>query len=74
MTVNEMVFKLAEHKQASKDLKEKSDLLQEQVLLNLGCIKVKDDKKVEDKSKTIQQLDREKLEQKFSKENKETLN
>ena len=46
MTVNEMVFKLAEHKQVLKDFKEKSDLLQEQVLLNLGCIKVKDDKKV----------------------------
>ena len=44
MTVNEMVFKLAEHKQVLKDFKEKSDLLQEQVLLNLGCIKVKDDK------------------------------
>ena len=46
MTVNEMVFKLAEHKQATKDLKERTDLLQEQILLNLGCIKIKDDKKV----------------------------
>ena len=46
MTVNEIVFKLAEHKQASKDLKEKPDLLQEQALLSLGCIKIKDDKKV----------------------------
>ena len=35
---------------------------------------VKDNKKNEDKSKTIQELDREKLEQKFSKETKETLN
>ena len=31
-------------------------------------------KKDGDKSKTIQELDREKLEQKFSKETKETLN
>ena len=46
MTTNEMVFKLAEHKQASKDLKERTDLLQEQVLINLGCVKIKDDKKV----------------------------
>lgn len=46
MTTNEIVFKLAEHKQASKDLKERTDLLQEQVLLSLGCIKIKDDKKV----------------------------
>ena len=46
MTVNEIVFKLAEHKQASKDLKEKTDLLQEQALLSLGCIKIKDDKKI----------------------------
>ena len=45
MTTNEMVFKLAEHKQASKDLKERTDLLQEQILINLGCVKVKDDKK-----------------------------
>ena len=30
--------------------------------------------KDDDKSKTIQELDREKLEQKFSKESKETLN
>ena len=36
--------------------------------------KIKDNKKDEDKSKTIQQLDREKLDQKFSKETKETLN
>jgi small subunit ribosomal protein S2 len=36
--------------------------------------KIKDNKKDEDKSKTIQELDREKLEQKFSKETKETLN
>ena len=35
---------------------------------------IKDNKKDEDKSKTIQELDREKLEQKFSKETKETLN
>ena len=35
---------------------------------------VKDNKKDDDKSKTIQELDREKLEQKFSKESKETLN
>ena len=35
---------------------------------------IKDTKKDEDKSKTIQELDREKLEQKFSKESKETLN
>jgi len=35
---------------------------------------VKDNKKSEDKSKTIQELDREKLEQKFPKETKETLN
>ena len=35
---------------------------------------IKDNKKDEDKSKTIQQLDREKLDQKFSKETKETLN
>ena len=46
MTTNEIVFKLAENKQASKDLKERTDLLQEQVLLSLGCIKIKDDKKV----------------------------
>jgi small subunit ribosomal protein S2 len=36
--------------------------------------KIQDNKKDEDKSKTIQELDREKLEQKFSKETKETLN
>ena len=36
--------------------------------------KEKENKKDENKSKTIQQLDREKLEQKFSKETKETLN
>ena len=36
--------------------------------------KIKDNKKDEDKSKTIQELDREKLEQKFSKETKGTLN
>ena len=36
--------------------------------------KIKDNKKEEDKSKTIQELDREKLEQKFPKETKETLN
>ena len=36
--------------------------------------KIKDNKKEDDKSKTIQELDREKLEQKFSKETKETLN
>ena len=35
---------------------------------------IKDNKKNDDKSKTIQELDREKLEQKFSKENKEILN
>ena len=35
---------------------------------------IKDNKKDEDKSKTIQQIDREKLDQKFSKETKETLN
>ena len=35
---------------------------------------IKDDKKVDDKSKTLQELDREKLDQKFSKENKEILN
>ena len=35
---------------------------------------IKDNKKDEDKTKTIQQLDREKLDQKFSKETKETLN
>ena len=46
MTVNEMVFKLAEHKQASKDLKERTDLLQEQILINLGCVKIKDEKKI----------------------------
>ena len=36
--------------------------------------KIKENIKDEDKSKTIQELDREKLEQKFSKETKETLN
>ena len=36
--------------------------------------KIKENKKDEDKSKTIQELDREKLEKKFSKETKETLN
>ena len=36
--------------------------------------KIKKNKQDEDKSKTIQELDREKLEQKFSKETKETLN
>jgi hypothetical protein len=46
MTVNEMAFKLAEHKQVLKDFKEKSDLLQEQLLISLGCVKIKDDKKV----------------------------
>ena len=46
MTVNEMAFKLAEHKQVLKDFKEKSDLLQEQLLLSVGCVKIKDDKKV----------------------------
>ena len=35
---------------------------------------IKDYKKDEDKSKTIQEVDREKLEQKFSKKNKEILN
>ena len=35
---------------------------------------IKDNKKNDDKSKTIQELDREKLEKKFSKDNKETLN
>ena len=35
---------------------------------------IKDNKKDEDNTKTIQELDREKLEQKFSKESKETLN
>ena len=35
---------------------------------------IKDNKKDEDKTKTIQQLDREKLDQKFSKETTETLN
>ena len=35
---------------------------------------IKDNKKNDDKSKTIQELDREKLDQKFSKEAKETLN
>ena len=35
---------------------------------------IKDNKKDDDKSKTIQELDREKLEQKFSKDTKETLN
>ena len=34
----------------------------------------KDSKKVKDKPKTLQEIDREKLEQKFSKENKEILN
>ena len=34
----------------------------------------KDNKKDADKSKTIQEIDREKLQQKFSKETKETLN
>ena len=46
MTVNEMAFKLAEHKQVLKDFKEKSDLLQEQLLISVGCVKIKDDKKV----------------------------
>ena len=46
MTVNEMVFKLAEHKQVLKDFKEKSDLLQEQLLIAVGCVKIKDDKKI----------------------------
>ena len=36
--------------------------------------KIKDNKKDEDKLKTVQQLDREKLDQKFSKETNETLN
>ena len=35
---------------------------------------IKDTKKDEDKSKTIQELDREKLDQKLSKETKGTLN
>ena len=35
---------------------------------------IKDNKKDDDKSKTIQEIDREKLEKKFSKESKETLN
>ena len=35
---------------------------------------IKEIKKEDDKSKTIQELDREKLEKKFSKVNKETLN
>ena len=35
---------------------------------------IKDNKKDDDKSKTVQELDREKLEKKFSKETKETLN
>ena len=35
---------------------------------------IKNDKKDEDKSKTIQELDREKLEKKFSTENKKKLN
>ena len=35
---------------------------------------IKNNKKDDDKSKTLQELDREKLEKKFSKENKETLN
>ena len=34
----------------------------------------KDNKKNDDKTKTIQELDREKLEKKFSKENKDALN
>ena len=34
----------------------------------------KDKAKTEDKTKTIQELDREKLEKKFSKDNKEKLN
>ena len=37
-------------------------------------VSIKDNKKDDDKSKTIQELDREKLEQKFSKESKEILN
>jgi small subunit ribosomal protein S2 len=37
-------------------------------------VSIKDNKKNDDKSKTIQELDREKLEQKFSKESKEILN
>ena len=37
-------------------------------------VSIKDNKKDDEKSKTIQELDREKLEQKFSKETKETLN
>ena len=35
---------------------------------------IKNNKKDDDKSKTLQELDREKLDKKFSKENKETLN
>ena len=35
---------------------------------------IKENKEDEDQSKTIQQIDREKLEKKFSKESKETLN
>ena len=35
---------------------------------------IKDNTNNDDKSKTIQELDREKLEQKFSKDTKETLN
>ena len=41
-----MAFKLAEHKQALKDFKEKSDLLQEQLLIAVGCVKIKEDKKI----------------------------
>jgi small subunit ribosomal protein S2 len=37
-------------------------------------VSIKDNKKDDDKSKTIQELDREKLDQKFSKESKEILN
>ena len=37
-------------------------------------VSIKDNKKDDEKSKTIQELDREKLEQKFSKESKEILN
>ena len=37
-------------------------------------VSIKDNKKDDDKSKTIQEIDREKLEQKFSKESKEILN
>mgnify|MGYP005728221399 CR=1 FL=1 len=43
-------------------------------VVNKSIQLVKNNKKYDDKSKTLQELDREKLDQKFSKENKETLN